>query len=83
MTDLELELEEKIKKSEDAVQVDAGFFYDIISDMSLVLQIAEKMCLVEEVKEENEKAGAGVQRACDNVSEFISFYLRTQENLEK
>lgn len=81
MTDLELE--EKIKKNGEVVQADATFFYDIVSDMSLILQIADKMCLAEDVKKENEKAGAGLQRACDNVSEFISFYLRTQESIEK
>ena len=81
MTDLELE--EKIKKRGDVVQADADFFYDLLTDMSLIVQITEKMCFVDEVKEENEKAGAGFQRACNNVSEFISFYLRTQENLEK
>ena len=81
MTDLELE--EKIKKSGEVVQADADFFYDLVSDMSLILQITEKLRFVEEVKTGNEKAGAGFQRACDNVSEFISFYLRTQESIEK
>lgn len=70
------EFEEKVRKSGDTVELDETLLIDLVSVMSLITQTADAFALSDQI--ENEKARNAYNRAVDNVSDFVSMFLRKE-----
>lgn len=81
MTDVELE--EKIKKNGDTIEMDAGYFYDLLLDVSLIEQSFLAIGGLCEVKKKSEQAGKAVERACNRIESIVSNFTESQEREEE
>lgn len=69
------EFEEQVKKKGDTVEIDGLLFYELMSDVSIIKQTADTLCLSEQIP--NKKARDAFNRICEHVDDFMKLYLES------